>query len=55
MTDDRRLEPLSPEELEGQTGEELPDREVMTTLPIDGSGFELFVPADERRGAYPAV
>lgn len=38
---------LSREELEGQTGEELPDREAMSIVDLDGGMTAMPVPAEE--------
>jgi hypothetical protein len=47
MTDEpnrREPEDLSEEELDRQEGESLPDREVMTILPIDPTAASKFLP-----------
>jgi hypothetical protein len=36
---------LTPDELDSEQGEELPDREAMTTLPIGDPFFDLGIPA----------
>ena len=46
MTDEKQPEEVSPEELEEQEGESLPEREVMTVLPI-GDGFTRPLPPVE--------
>jgi hypothetical protein len=42
--DHSEAQALSDEELDGQEGEELPDREVMTILPIDPTAGSKFLP-----------
>jgi hypothetical protein len=37
MTDEQRPEELTSQELEGQTGEELPDREAMSLLNLNAA------------------
>jgi hypothetical protein len=37
MTDEQRSEELTSQELEGQTGEELPDREAMSLLNLNAA------------------
>ncbi len=42
MTDENRTpEELSPDELEAQAGEELPDREAMSILPIEPTSVPI--------------
>jgi hypothetical protein len=48
MTEEKRseeqYEPVNDDELEKQEGEPLPDREVMTILPIDPTAPAKFIP-----------
>jgi hypothetical protein len=44
--ENRAPEELSPDELEGQAGEELPDREAMSILPIEPTSVPIPVDDD---------
>jgi hypothetical protein len=54
MTDEKKPEEVSPDELEEQEGEQLPDREVMTILPV-GDVLSRPVPLDGTVHPLPPV
>ena len=46
MSDEKKQE-LGQEELEETNGEELPDREVMSTIPLDMTGLPPIMPVED--------